>query len=336
MIRNFKYNLAIEIVIAAARYASNDEIKKNLEDFNYTGDMGLLKWVDEVQERITPFMERELKDLFRNYSFNAVNFILLIEDKKLKNPDELLKYISEMSGNDYLRMISKGMDIDETEDADIIKKELATRFDEDKAVKYSEFVYNPSETIERISYVLRKFYDVIFIEYEEEIVKVLEKKVEEHREQYEALGELFIKSVIPLGESFWNKYKEVDFYVSNFMEMTASGFSTEDKMFAVYGYRMEFRLKKELVSERRKLLFKVLSDEKRVEILRLISKRHWFGNELAKEIKITTATLSYHMSKLALVGVVSIEEGENNRIYYRLDKDALKNLFDEAYLDIVE
>lgn len=75
--------------------------------------------------------------------------------------------------------------------------------------------------------------------------------------------------------------------------------------------------------------FKVLSDETRLNILRCICNRPFYGVELAEVFSISTPTVSYHMNKLVLNGFVetSLESG---KMYYkaRLDNiDAFNEMF---------
>lgn len=337
MVRNFKFNMAMELVNAAARYACRERVEKTLEDIDYNYDMGIVEWIGEIRPLITSFMERELEDLFGDMNLNRVCLTILIEEREIKEPGEFLDILKDMTGRDYLKLVYNSVDMDFSKGIDSLKDEISRTIDEKYIRAVYDMVENPDETIERIYYILKKFYEGVFSKYEDRVKSILSDKLEEHRKIYESMGDKFIKIVAPLGDSFWKKYKNVDLYLTYFFEAMATGSSiSEDKLFVIYGYRMEYRVDRELISERRKLLFKVLADEKRVEVIKLISKRPWYGNELAQHLKITTATLSYHMSKLVFIDIVSIEEGENNRVYYKLDRDKLRKAFEEAYFDIVE
>lgn len=83
-------------------------------------------------------------------------------------------------------------------------------------------------------------------------------------------------------------------------------------------------------------VFKILSDKSKFEILKYIRNRRAYGGELAKQLNLTTATISHHMSVLIEAGLVELEK-EDNKIYYRTDKKTLgnilqycKNLFEEG------
>lgn len=75
---------------------------------------------------------------------------------------------------------------------------------------------------------------------------------------------------------------------------------------------------------------KLLSDPSKFEILRYVSHEKAYGAQIAKELKLTTATISYHVQSLLNTGFLRFEK-ENNRLYYFLNKDYL-----EAFLEAVK
>ena len=74
-------------------------------------------------------------------------------------------------------------------------------------------------------------------------------------------------------------------------------------------------------------LLKVISDRSKFEILRRISRSSSYCQELAREMNLTTATISRHMGLLLDAGLVRARRGEN-RIYYDLNREAITNLCD--------
>jgi len=84
----------------------------------------------------------------------------------------------------------------------------------------------------------------------------------------------------------------------------------------------------ELSTEKFAKFFKVLSDPNRIEILKLLSQRSWFGQELAEQLNITPATISYHMSFLQKIGAVTFNRADN-RSYYTLNNSKLIKHFEE-------
>jgi DNA-binding transcriptional ArsR family regulator len=67
---------------------------------------------------------------------------------------------------------------------------------------------------------------------------------------------------------------------------------------------------------------KALSDKSKLSILSHIRDKRSYGQALAKETGLSTATISHHMSALINCGFIRLERVEN-RIYYQMDKENL-------------
>jgi DNA-binding transcriptional ArsR family regulator len=81
---------------------------------------------------------------------------------------------------------------------------------------------------------------------------------------------------------------------------------------------------KTLPAESYRLLegLKALSDKSKLAILASIRDKRSYGQALAKETGLSTATISHHMSALINCGFIHMERVEN-RIYYQMDKESL-------------
>jgi predicted transcriptional regulator len=71
--------------------------------------------------------------------------------------------------------------------------------------------------------------------------------------------------------------------------------------------------------------FNTLSDKTRLEIVRILTDRPHYGQELAKILGISNATVFYHLSMLEKIKVVHLERIEH-RVYYALDGERLRQL----------
>lgn len=72
---------------------------------------------------------------------------------------------------------------------------------------------------------------------------------------------------------------------------------------------------------------KLLSDKSKFEILAYIRNRQAYGSELARQLGLTTATISYHMSALVGEGLVEVTR-EENKVFYRSRTDALRSILE--------
>lgn len=73
---------------------------------------------------------------------------------------------------------------------------------------------------------------------------------------------------------------------------------------------------------------KVLADKSKLEILELVSNNPAFGKEIASELKLSTATISYHVNQLVELGFLKLEL-ISGKIYYKLDKERVSICCDQ-------
>lgn len=70
-------------------------------------------------------------------------------------------------------------------------------------------------------------------------------------------------------------------------------------------------------------LFKLLSVDKRIEIIELLKREPMSVNALAEALGITQSAISQHLRVLKAAGLV-IDERQGYWIYYSLNRDALE------------
>ncbi len=94
---------------------------------------------------------------------------------------------------------------------------------------------------------------------------------------------------------------------------------------------------KEIPIENNQMLegLKALSDKSKLSILAHIRDKRSYGQALAKETGLSTATISHHMSALINCGFIHMERVEN-RIYYQMDKDSVKRFLKELSFYLLE
>lgn len=73
---------------------------------------------------------------------------------------------------------------------------------------------------------------------------------------------------------------------------------------------------------------RALSDIKRINIIRELNKAPHYGYELARQLDLSSPTISHHMNVLFRLGLVTTSKYEN-KIYYEVNKDKLKQALAE-------
>ncbi|MDQ0087922.1 DNA-binding transcriptional ArsR family regulator [Paenibacillus anaericanus] len=196
--------------------------------------------------------------------------------------------------------------------------------DEHRRVRVVEALENPEEIKQRFTLLLSRFYAVSFAPFEADIIQCIETEQPRYEVMLAETPELFIRQFMNLDDlkdhsagyiihlSFF-KYVSCHAY-SSYKEDIADWF-----VVGIYSYLL---FSESVVSERQAQFFKVLSDVNRIGIIRLLSERPWFGQELAEALNISPPTVSYHISFLQQIGVVKFTRTDN-RFYYFLDRSKL-------------
>jgi predicted transcriptional regulator len=70
------------------------------------------------------------------------------------------------------------------------------------------------------------------------------------------------------------------------------------------------------------IFLKLLSDESRLTLLRLLNQQEYNVGDLAKQVELGEPTVSHHLSKLRQAGLVSLRM-EGNQRFYRLNQKGL-------------
>lgn len=183
---------------------------------------------------------------------------------------------------------------------------------------------NPLETRDRFILVLKQFYKKAYNPMEAQGLELLTHEVERQEQFYqesenarEHISELTHgKEAITIHLSL---FKQI-----NYMPLKISG--EEWLNVGLYNRQLYEIARRKGQAE---ILFKILSDQKRLEMIMLLNKRPWYTHELAKALKISAPAITYHFNFLDRLDILSTNRQEH-RIYYSIDKQKLQYLFKNA------
>ncbi|MBP3041099.1 winged helix-turn-helix transcriptional regulator [Bacillaceae bacterium Marseille-Q3522] len=104
----------------------------------------------------------------------------------------------------------------------------------------------------------------------------------------------------------------------------------KDSCILLYGTK-KFTLKTEIAVDKEKVVqaFKILADEKRINIIRLLSQGPLYGYELGKRLHLSNSTVSHHLSSLTSIGAVKAVRKEN-RVYFEIQKEELEKILNQV------
>lgn len=350
---NYKleYNKAVEFIGAVCKYAlSKDrQTQWNVEDLKSDPTMGILDfspspevkdWLEHINNNISPFLSNDLI-FVTNKVFGLLDicfYLIITED--LESPRELFQAIENLDNDELIKMTYEYYEIDIALDSSIqeINKALSDTYSSELASSFIQIKNSPDEYKEYILKSFEGFYELFFKPYEDQVYKIMDEKLESHLDLFEKDPINFINT-IGLGDysKVVDNYDEIKVYSSFYIDLGLFYFAIKNKFIIFYGKTIEHRFSNKENIEFSKSLFKALSDDRRVEIIRLTSKRPWYNKELAEHFNLSTATLSYHLNLLLDLGILNFEPSIiNNRYYYSTNLENLERLFKLSFQSFLD
>lgn len=77
-------------------------------------------------------------------------------------------------------------------------------------------------------------------------------------------------------------------------------------------------------------MLKCLADPTKMAIIQMASKAPICGKDLAKSLKLSKATISHHLSKLCLYGIIDVSLKDKKVVYYTLRTEVIETLFENV------
>ncbi|HCJ56765.1 ArsR family transcriptional regulator [Lutispora sp.] len=342
-----EYNKAIDFLNAIMKYCSyclEDDVrnKSNNAHFDnfidFSPSMQIKNWLKFVDSEISPFLKSDLLLLTYKVLGFGDTFAEIILSNNIAEPEALINTVSEMSDDSLIKTLYKyynNVGISFEEDCKTLVDSLSKLYDEETANIYIQIRRFPSEYKSKIVNLFDKFYKAFVKPYEEYVSSFMNEKIELHNKKIKSDPIGFL-NIIGIGD-YSKAIKDtssIRIFISYYIDLGFFYTNINNTFFILYGFYMEERFNQQIMQDKYKNLFKALSDEKRLEIIRLTSKRPWYNKELADYFGLTTATLSYHLNLLLDLGILNFDPSDSNRYYYTTNKENLKALLEYSLDDL--
>lgn len=345
-----QYNKSVEFIASILKY-SNDktrqvhwntpELEKDIakEIIDFSPNEKVKEWIKYVDANISPFLRNDIifvtNEIYR--LLDVCFHLILMED--INEPLELIESLKSLELFTMVKIAYKFYELDvPLDDDENLRLALTENFSDEIASSFLHFKNHPGEYKDRLIEVLISFYGEFYQQFEERIYSYMEERIVFHNELFNK-DPIYFVNTIGIGD--YSKaielHNELIIYMSFFIDVGIFYFTFEDKLVMYCGQTIEHRFQNRKTRDTYKALFKALSDEKRIEILKMTSKRPWYNKELSDYFNLTTATLSYHLNLLLDLEILNFEPSIiNNRYYYTTNKENLKKLFNAALNDLLE
>lgn len=343
-----KYNHSLEFICSMLKYCRQKNVYANWKKGELKEDpaRGLLDFSpsDEIKEWLS-YIDNNISPYFRNdFLFINIDILGLLDtmflktiEEDLKDPIELIKFIKDMDEKLLIEILYSHYDteIPFTDDENVILDALTEAHDKKTARNFVHIFKDPLEFKNRVIITFEKYYNKYYHPFADKVYRFMEVTVKEHNAIFEQDPVKFV-NLVGSGDysSRLKTAEDISLYVSYFIDYGMFYYNVNSKIIMCYGKILKDKFDQEKDVQNYKALFKALSDDRRLEILKLTSERPWYNKELALHFKLTPATLSYHLNLLLDIGILNFEPSIiNNRYYYTANIDRVKELFDVALRD---
>lgn len=346
-----KTNPVFEMLVSLNRIADSDQLESNyFENAGYPPNPRISEIIQEIKNNLSTFYRQEISFFFGNPGCSLLwDFVLKEEIDDIR---QLPVKFSELSENkslkhllfDFVEMVceedvSDNLDEKEMEKLLADLKAFEQRLNECRSIsdvdreKALEFLRHPAEAKLRLVNLL-EHYVKAFEPFVAELEELDREEVERSRSACLNHVNEFVTNYLKINENILDPAKQLVLIPNAFSEILTYVIQPEvGKFVLVYGSFISKKRMREKRSEEIKQFLKVLSEEKRINIIKILANKPALGSDLAKELGLTSATASYHMTMMLGIGLIDYER-IGQRLHYVLKKDVLKELLDKAYQEL--
>lgn len=326
---NIIKNEAIDLIFAFNRFG--------LRNKNINPDFPRLEILDEwcvkYEKELSPFLLNDISLLSeKTYIITLYLFEKVHYSENVNSVEDFLSMLNNLSveslKKDIVFFALHNMKLKLT--VENIYKQLANDglhpgYDlGEEALLIYGLLNEPENFIYRLKTTYYEFNKQVFSKSKNELDKIIQEKYLWHFNQLKNNKNKYIKA---LGLSSIvqqsSNYAKIQLYFSLFADNDVS--TIWDSQVIIIGGATDKRLILQSRKKQSDLFFSCLGDPKRLEILRLTSKRAWYSSELARYFNLKAATLSYHINKLVEADLLKIKKGGSKRFYYTLNRKSFSD-----------
>lgn len=345
-------NPVFEMLVSLNRIADTDLLESSyFENAGYPPNPRMTEIIQEIKNNLSIFYRQEISFFFGKPICSLLwDFVI---SKGIQDISQLPVRFAELSDMESLKYLlsdiiesvcEQEVNICQNEkeiqnlltDQDSFKKRLAecqdlSSVDRERAL---EFLHYPAEAKLRLVNLLEQYVKV-FTPYVAELEELDRMEVERSQSACFDNVEEFITNYLKINVKIFAQAKKLTLIPNAFSEILTYLIQPEKGQFVlIYGTFISKKRMREKRSEEVKQFLKVLSEEKRIEIIKLLAAKPALGSDLAKQIGLTSATASYHMTIMLGIGLIDYER-VGQRLHYVLKKEVLKEFLDKAYQELV-
>lgn len=336
---NIQHNMAMEFMTTLLKCATSDKFSNYIEENRFVTNNEIDKIFQEIHDTMSVFTKNDMSILIKDFRTNFYYPVMLIAHMGFVDVEEFLTYFTSLSSSDYLKTCYELSAADvqlDSEDEELLEK-FTDIYGSTEATMFLELKNRPEILKSRLDNLFMTFYEEHFKQYMSIINEEISEKLNDHQKRFEENHEKFLK-VIGNGDYSEALNDEYDFkiYVCYLEEFIPRYLTYKTTHLFIYGYSEEQKFKRDTENKHSMEVLKILADDTRLEILRLLSQKNWHRNQLVKKIGLTSATMTYQLNKLIQLGLVEVVTSESGKkSQYRTNKIQFESVVKALMKDIL-
>lgn len=300
-------------------------------------DTGIVEWASKYLAVVPTAMRQTAEAFFNLETTFGITLMGLIKQSQVATISKFLSYLEEVSGEELLARflytgVGPGTDItpdyitslknDQALAFNFVQEELS--YSPQEKWRVMGYLLSPEQTKAQLIDLLQWHYRQVYRQDEEEIAAFLSgaNKQLSARLSYD---KEFLDLLVPYDKQ--RPPKNLTIALSYYIE-DRRVFDVMNSLY-VFGYKCYHEAESKHSVYAGVQVFKALADETRLQILRLLVERPWYGHEIAQRLHLSNSTVSHHISILTLSALVSAYRQEN-RVYYELNTHEVRGIVIDA------
>ncbi|MCO7125534.1 metalloregulator ArsR/SmtB family transcription factor [Sporolactobacillus shoreicorticis] len=332
-----------ELLAAMFRVATPSQIQSDDVLMIKGKAIQLKQWVDQRRLLLPSNVKDELDVFFSYESFLGLTLIRYAWETKAHQDVALfLKALTKLDAREWFAyFLHTGYGSGDSVDPNQLSTTTAaidqSNLPEQEKWKLLYLYVHKEETKQRVIQLLRTFYGLISDEFKYFLAQQ-QVVLDQVKDFAESLGaDSFLMRVSKKYQMPVNQMDEIVLAPSVFYDQWSFTTSTDSFCLFLFGIRQlpfeesAYSADKDKVDQ----AFKVLADEKRLSIIRLLNRSPLYGYELGKRLNLSNSTISHHLSLLASYDLVRPVRNEN-RVYYEVKNDQIKKLMEQMLQSLIK
>lgn len=315
-------------------------------------ELGLM--TKRLQKQLRPRLIANIERLFNRDTYPGMGLLSLIEEEYAAEVPSFLQALAQMPLSELAEtLLGFGRIYRNNPPARNIEELLAERskmvehiqanmvVNEDKIETLADIVFKTAETRDDLSELIEHFWYVVLQPEAERRAQLQQEVAEQCRARVSEIGPLRMVTGLTnlhLSEK-GGLYEKYILAPTSFDGTSLTAVENREENGLILAFNRDqpiLQAKNDEPEEPPALdtvqlanIFNTLGDKTRLEIVKALVERPHYGQELAKMLGISNATVFYHLSQLEKTRAVHLERIEH-RVYYVLDATRLRYLLNQA------